>query len=138
VEETLQQIEHGELDYSTQMTVIVERLKSLILGYALAESEERREMLKLFMANCAASDKKLEIELQTPYEQITNRSTVLNCCPFRDEPRIWTGKCASEANCDTYRGELQSRAGTVADVDGVYDILHQYCEDEKKRREQQG
>lgn len=114
VEETLQQIERGELDYPTQMAKIVERLKSLIFGYAKAEPEERRELLKAFMSNCAASGKKLEIELQTPYKQIASRSTVLNCEPFQYEPRTCTGK--------------------VADVDGVYDILYQYCEEEKKRR----
>jgi DNA invertase Pin-like site-specific DNA recombinase len=115
VEETLQQIEHGELDLPAQMEQIVERLKSLIFGYALAEPEERREMLKMFMSNCTATDKKLAIELNTPYKQIANRSTVLNCDPYRDKHRTCTGK--------------------VADVDGIYDILYRYCEGEKKRKE---
>ncbi|MEW8059448.1 MAG: hypothetical protein AB2787_08235 [Candidatus Thiodiazotropha endolucinida] len=138
VEEMLQQIEHGELDYSTQMTVIVERLRSLILGYAFAEPEERHEMLKMFISNFSSIDKKLEIELQNPYEQIKNRSTVLNCCPFRDEPRIWTGKCVSEANYCPYRDEPSSCTGKVEDIDGVYDILYQYCDKGKlKCNEQQ-
>ncbi|MEW8110958.1 MAG: recombinase family protein, partial [Candidatus Thiodiazotropha endolucinida] len=136
VEETLQQIEHGELDYSTQMTEIVERLKSLILGYALAEPEERREMLQWFMSNCVASDKKLDIELQTPYEQIKNRSTVLNCAPFRDGPRTCTGKHAPGAYSAPFREEFRTYTGQVADVNGVYNILYQHCEEGKKKSEE--
>ncbi|MEW8521627.1 MAG: recombinase family protein [Candidatus Thiodiazotropha endolucinida] len=116
VEDTLRQIERGELDLPAQMEKIVELLKSLILGYARAEPEERREMLKLFMANCAASDKKLEIELNTPYKQIANRYAFRNCPPFQDELRTCTGK--------------------VADIDGVYNILYRYCEEEKKKRDE--
>ncbi|MEW8089538.1 MAG: recombinase family protein [Candidatus Thiodiazotropha endolucinida] len=134
VEETLQQIECGDNDLPTQMEGIVELLKSLIVSYAFAEPEERREMLKMFISNFSSIDKKLEIELQNPYEQIKNRSTVLNCCPFRDEPRICTGKCASDANSYAYGSDAEGGTEKVADVEGVYDILYQYCEEKENQQ----
>lgn len=66
-----------------------ELLKTLPERYKMADPEEKRDLFKSVTSNLSLAQKKVDVELKTPFNLIANRLKVNSGAPQRDGLRTW-------------------------------------------------
>ncbi|MEP6789189.1 MAG: hypothetical protein ABJB40_12200, partial [Acidobacteriota bacterium] len=93
---TREQIEISEkvtaLDNDTETAMselkqFLELAKSAYLSFKSANEEEKWDLVKTITSNITANDKTLSIKLNSPFDQVVDRHSGPDGCPFRDTSR---------------------------------------------------
>ncbi|MBK9214666.1 MAG: hypothetical protein IPM59_03565 [Chloracidobacterium sp.] len=87
--------ELNELDQDTEQITLklrnfLELAKSAYLSYESADDEKKRDLIKTVTSNLVATDKKLIVKLNSPFDLVADRPNGPNGCPFRDAPRTFS------------------------------------------------
>lgn len=90
LEEERERIAHGEQALVDRLLEYLELLETLPLSYKMANSIEKRKLVKTVTSNFCGDGKNITIELKSPFREIASYTSVRFGEPHRDRPR--TGK----------------------------------------------
>ena len=86
-EEQLTRCERSGGQEMSRIEKFLELAGNAWLSYQMATPEKKREMLKILTSNWQATEKNLELKLQSPFQEVANRNKTSGCPPQRDRPR---------------------------------------------------
>jgi len=89
VREELEKVTQGTDSTAALVEKTVELAKSPSRLYKTASVEKKRELLATLLSNLAASSKKVEITLASPFHLIAERDKNAECSPYRGTCRTW-------------------------------------------------
>lgn len=87
IDENLHDVRTGSFSIPEQIEKILERARSAYSNYISGFPEEKRHLLKTTTSNRVVEAKNVEIELESPFQEIANRAKFLIGDPNRDRPR---------------------------------------------------
>ncbi|MCO6512288.1 MAG: recombinase family protein [Aridibacter famidurans] len=76
IDKKLRQVDVGQGESLARFNQFLEFVKSACLSYEKADTEGKREMVKITTSNFYASDKSLSIKLRNPFEILFERQTI--------------------------------------------------------------
>jgi len=91
LKQKLAALESGGDNVLKQIEKVVELVKSPSLLYKQANSDGKRELLRILVSNLSASVKNVSVELTIPFRLIAERDKTSYGGPYRETCRTWIG-----------------------------------------------
>jgi hypothetical protein len=122
-EDNLTDLSQEKKPFPDKAEEFLELANTALLSYTVGSLLEKRKMVEQLTSNLGVQGKNIDLEPSIPFREISNRSKEVNGCPYRAEPRTFTGILDSLVELNTL-GKLPdlSSLGRVRDNDSVEDI----------------
>lgn len=86
-EERLEELGQGRKKTADRLRIYLELAGSALLSYQSGSVDEKRELLLELTSNWSVDGKNVSVELRFPFQEMSNRMSVLDCCQEPAEPR---------------------------------------------------
>lgn len=89
LEEKILNLENGKTDFWRKLEKDLELAKTAYLQYHLADSEQKRQILKSLTSNCSINQKNVDFTWRFPFSVLIEQAKISNGAPLRNKPRTF-------------------------------------------------